>query len=174
MPNITIVDLGYERIDEFQRGLERLVPSANFNTRHYQELDPSETTEISDILVLSPGSAKVGLATASRVERDPYVPITQLLVQNAVHDRIPILGVNAGHELLNTAYNHAIDKVGDDYHEESKISLQNVKDTITEGIDKLTLTLTNNYGVLPLKKQKRRFGQGKINQLVGYKGFALI
>ena len=176
MAKLGVITLGLNPqgnyLAEFLEKLKR-VSNMDMTVFDYKSLDPTQIAESSvDALVLSPGNAKIGLATASRAERDPHVQITQLLVQNAVYDRIPILGVNVGHQLLNNTYNHGIEKVGDGYHEEGKVSLKDVEDPITDGVDELVLALTNNWGV-PLK-QESRFGQNQITQLVEYKGFALI
>jgi len=178
MTNITTINLGLgeERLEEFLEGLKGVVPyDANFHTMHYKELDPTKAAEISDILILSPGSALVGLPDHNRAERDPYVALTQLFIQNAVNDGIPMLGVNVGHQMLNTAYGLAIDKLPDDYEREVMVWAHDRIHTFQDRIvDTIYTKLTNNYGVLPRKNQKHRYGQHKLRSLLDHEGFVLI
>ena len=150
---------------------------------NYKRLDPTNIASC-DVLVLSNGTtAKVGLATAERVCRDPYIPVLYTLIHNAVDEGVPLIGVNAGHEALNCAYGWAIDKIPDElrdkYHGEHRLSIDEIAasravDPILAHVGAIQVHLTNNYAVLPRDKQRKRFGQKKVEQIAHFMGHPLV
>ncbi|MBD3164278.1 hypothetical protein GF323_03695 [Candidatus Woesearchaeota archaeon] len=142
----------------------------------YKHINPAELMDY-DALVLSPGTAKVGLPQ-TRAEIDPHVLNLYNLIQNAANENIPILGINAGHMAINNAYNWAIDRVPDSekekYQSAHEITVSSLPYPVFEGIDKLAFQLSNTYAVLPEKKQKRRPGQKRVIQLLAFMDTVLV
>lgn len=149
---------------------------------NYTRLDPTNIADSCDVLVLSNGTiAKVGLATAERVARDPHIPVLYTLIHNAVDEGVPLIGVNAGHEALNCAYGWAIDKIPDElrikYNGKHRLSIDEIatgNDPILAHVGAIQVHLTNNYAVLPRDKQRKRFGQKKVEQVAHFMGHPLV
>lgn len=150
---------------------------------NYKRLDPTSIAASCDVLVLSHGTARVGLPNAERARRDPDIPVLYTLIHNAVDEGVPLIGVNAGHEALNCAYGWAIDKIPDElrdkYHEEHRLSIDEIAagkdvDPILAHVGTVQVSLTNSYVVLPRDKQRKRFGQNRVQQIAHFMGYPLV
>ena len=138
-----------------------------------------------DALILSPDSAKVGLPGPERFERDPGIEPLYKLIRKAADSNVPLLGINAGHQAINCAYNWAIDKIPDDIKEEyqqemQEINLNKIIDSKTGEIDPLgaekehiLMKLSNGFAVLPQERQKWG-AEDKVKQIADFKGYPLI
>jgi len=170
MVEVGILNMGlnYEELGDLVTLLGEIVdPEMTFNTFDYRTLDPTEISNNTDIFVVSPGNARVGLPNVERVENDPYVLLAQLIIQNAIYEGIPSMFINGGYEAAATAVDNAIDKVLDleGYKKKQTIAIDS-KDPLFEGIDEITFELTNGHLVYPPDIQKHRWGQHEMNPLI--------
>jgi hypothetical protein len=196
MLRLGIINLGLnkEESENFKRKLEELVGSScmqSINDFHYRQIDPTKIAESCDTLILSHGTeARVGLLNYKQAQKDPHLGPLYNLIHTAVDEGVPLLGVNAGHEALNGAYNWAIFEINDPqipkdmkkgYHQETRLNSDKVinpetkkLDPIAQDVGDIVMQLTNNWAVLPKDKQKKRYAQKKIKPLAHYKGWVLI
>lgn len=187
MPRIGVITLGLdpkeEYLDNFLFSLEKTLDETYWDKEKpifdYKELNPTKIANSCDTLVFSPGLARVGLPDYKRAERDPNVLVLYNLIHAAVQEGIPLLGINAGHEALNCTYGNAIDEVPVDvfrknYHNEQGLDVSEMKDPIFDSIEKITFKLTNDYWVLPKNKQRKRWGQSRVEQLAEFTGGILV
>ena len=183
MAKVGVINLGIkgDYLKEFLSSLREVLGSGRWDEElpifDYKKLDPGKIIQFCDTIVLSPGTALVGLDTDERFERDPGIRPLYKFIRDYV-EKNPLLGINAGHEALNCAYNWAIDKIPENMKEGCKkrqdFDLSKVNDPLVKGIDSIIMELTNNFAVLPKDKQKERPGQNEVIQLTHHKDYPLI
>lgn len=185
MKKLGIINLGLTS-DKFEEFKQKVLDAGGKDfgeglyTSHYKEIEPTKIAESCDSLVLSPGNAIVGLLNYDRAKRDRDIgPLYSLIEAAIIEGNVSILGVNAGYEALVNSLGCGIQSVDDidkgDYHKEKDHDLSQVKDQITEGIDKISMTLTNNWRVEPLGlKDKTGWGQNRIKHIALLDNFALM
>jgi anthranilate/para-aminobenzoate synthase component II len=184
MVRLGIINLGVgeEYLDKVLLSLEETI-NRNYWSKEmpvfdYKRINHTEIAESCDALVLSPGTALVGLLDYERAEMDPHLGPLYNLIHLAVKGGIPLIGVNAGHEALNCAYGWAIgevpDKIKKEYQKKQEINLSQIRDPLLAGIEKIAMQLSNNFAVLPKEGQRKRFGQENIEQLAFHFGYPLI
>ena len=178
--------LGEERLNEYLLALRGVMTGDNWDdnipTFDYNKIDPTQIANSCKVLVLSPGDdAKVGLLDYKRAIKDPQMgPLSSLVQAAIIEGDVPILGVNGGYEALMGSLGCAIKELSDDeklaYHRKRVHDLSQGNDSIIEGIDQVSMTLSNNYGVMLLgpPDQKRRWGQSVIKHIVTLDDFALM
>jgi GMP synthase-like glutamine amidotransferase len=182
MHRLGIINLGLNRFKEFKQGVSGIKGSGwqeDIYYSHYKKINPTEIAESCDALVLSPGSALVGILDHSRAEIEPQIGPLYNLIQDAILEgNVPILGVNAGYEAMMNSLGCSIDQVPDkeidNYHTQRLIDTFNVKDPIVKGADLLTVNLTNNFRVMPMEGQRKRWGRRAIKHICISDNYALM
>lgn len=149
----------------------------DFEVFDYKNIDPVEIKKSIDTLVISPASEGVKIGLPSHVmEHDPALNDVYKFIRDQ-SDNIPMIGINGGHQVVNCAYNNAIIKIPEEiieeYQRKQPLEVHDVLDML-DGVDNITITLGNNYLVLPKEKQTKREGQDKIIPLVKFMGGILI
>lgn len=188
MHRLGIINLGLdtEKFKEFKQG----VLDARGNEwkedvyySHYTKINPTEIAESCDALVLSPGpgGALVGILDHNRALRDQQIgPLYSLIQAAIIEGDVPVLGVNAGYEALIGSLGCGIKKIPDEeidnYHKKRVHDLRDVTDPITEGVDEISMTLTNNWRVLLVggQNQRKRWGRSAIKHLTLLGNYALM
>ncbi len=145
----------------------------------YREID-FDFTDAYDALVLSPGDAKIGLRTP---DREPEVGGLYDLIDRAIAKNVPIFGINAGYQALNSAHGKVLRKLSDTEKEnlnrEQEISLSSVDNNIVGGVDSLIVKIGSGYVVSGNSEEMRkdsvmRQKQDSVNHLVSIGNVPII
>lgn len=142
----------------------------------------SDDINNSELIILSPGNAPVGLSTDERFSKYPdFAEFVSELKEYIVESKKPVLGINAGHQLLNASfYGHALQKIPKNYTKNIIVDKDSLNGPVFTGIDKLSMNLSNDYGVMDIKQslidgtQKRRDKQIFFYDVLTHDNFSLI